>query len=59
MRLAIDFMAILGGLLISGGVFKEFGTGYALISGGAFLFVFALLAAKAYERDLDVSNTED
>lgn len=58
MRYAIDCMAIIGGILIAAGVFIEFGAGFSAIAGGVFLFVFALLSAKAYESNINVSNSE-
>jgi hypothetical protein len=46
MNIAIDLMAIIGGILISVGVFLQFGLAFALIAGGALLIILAMRAAN-------------
>ena len=46
MSVAIDLMAIIGGILISVGVFLQFGLAFALIAGGALLILLAMRAAN-------------
>ena len=46
MSVAIDLMAIIGGILISVGVFLQFGLALALIAGGALLIILAMRAAN-------------
>jgi len=46
MSVAIDLMAIIGGILISVGVFLQFGLAFALIAGGALLIILAMRAAN-------------
>lgn len=50
MILAIDIIAILGGMLMTVGVFIEFGLPWALIFSGGFMVAMALIAANKYEK---------
>ena len=55
MKLAIDLIAIIGGILISAGVFLKFDLACALITGGLMLILLAIRAAKVH-GDTNVSN---
>ena len=55
MKIAIDVLAIIGGMLIVAGVFLQFGLAVALMTGGALLIILALRAAKVQEE----SNVTD
>ena len=46
MNIAIDMLAVIGGILISVGVFLGFGLAIALIVGGALLILLAMRAAN-------------
>jgi hypothetical protein len=48
-NIAIDAIAITGGLLIIGGVYLLQGLGGALVTAGVLSIAFALRAAKVYE----------
>jgi len=45
MSIIIDILAVFGAIMIGVGVFLQFGIGYALITGGAIMIVFALISA--------------
>lgn len=49
MRLAIDALAIVGGILLCAGVYLVLGTGCALIMAGCLLIGLSLKAANVYE----------
>jgi len=57
MRWAIDVIAVMGGVILAGGVFLQCGLPYSLMVAGFLLIAFATKAAKVQE-DANVSNSE-
>ena len=57
MNIVIDGIAILGGLLLSAGVYLEYGLGFSLIAAGFFLFSLALVSANAQMVQMNASNS--
>lgn len=53
----IDVIAFIGGVLLSVGVFLEFGLGFSLIAFGVCLCVFALFSSYMQLRADNVSDS--
>jgi hypothetical protein len=54
----IDIICILGGIILAGGVYLEFGIGFSLIVFGLFMIKFALISAYI-RRDAYVSDDNE
>lgn len=58
MKYVIDILCVLGAIILSIGVFLEFGLGFSLIVFGAFMIKFALISAYV-NRGGYVSDDEE
>ena len=57
MSLIVDGLALLAGMLISAGVYLEFGLGFSLIACGFYLFAVTLVSVNTQMGQINDSDT--